>query len=147
MYDPLAGGSSSILGRLWYLMAAVLFFLLDGHHWVIAGLARSYELCPVGELIYQPRLGLLAVEVVSALFSLGLRLAAPLIAALLLADLTMGLIGRGMPQMNLMLVGMPAKILLGLAALAACSPLIAGQLGQIIELYRGLLPQALGLLR
>jgi flagellar biosynthesis protein FliR len=136
LYDPLGGTSSSILGRLWYLAALVFFFQVNGHHWLIAGLARSYEVCPVGALVYQRQVGLLAGEMVLALFALSLRIAAPVVASLILADLTLGLVGRGMPQMNILLVGMPAKILVGLVALACCSPLMASSLGQVGELWR-----------
>lgn len=136
MYDPVSGGSSSLLGQLWYLAAVVFFFTLDGHHWLLAGLARSYELCPVGELLYQPKLAELALHVMTALFALSLRMAAPVVAALILADLSLGLIGRSMPQMNLMLVGMPGKILVGLAALAMSSPATVHALTAMLERFK-----------
>ena len=147
MYDPLAGGSSSLLGRLWYMTALVFFFQVNGHHWLIGGLARSYELCPVGELVYQRQLGLLAGEMAAVLFGLALRLAAPVVASLILADLTLGLVGRGMPQMNILLVGLPAKILVGLVALACCTPLMAGNLAQMAALMREALQHLLSGLR
>ena len=143
LYDPATSGHSSVLGRLWYLSALVFFFAVNGHHWLLAGLARSFELCPVGELVYQKQLAALAVEALAALFTLALQLAAPVVAALILADLTLGLVGRSMPQMNLMLVGMPGKILIGLAALTACSPLAANALTLMLEQFQGLLQAAL----
>jgi flagellar biosynthetic protein FliR len=133
MYDPVTSTSSSILGRFWYLAALVFFFTLNGHHWLLGGLTRSFELCPVGSLVYGKALTTLAVQVVAVLFTLGLQLAAPVVATLLLADLALGLIGRGMPQMNLMLVGMPGKIIIGLAALAACSPMMATAFGRMMD--------------
>lgn len=136
LYDPVAGGSSSILGRLWYLAALVFFFQVDGHHWLIGGLARSYGLCPVGDLAFEREWGLLAGQMLLASFALGLRLAAPLVASLVLADVTLGLVSRGMPQMNILLVGMPAKIIVGLAALAACSPGTASALEAVVALFR-----------
>ncbi len=136
LYDPLVGGGSSILGRLWYLAAVVFFFQVDGHHWLMAGLARSYAACPVGELVFQRQLGLLAGQMLLASFALALRLAAPLVASLILADVTLGLVSRGMPQMNILLVGMPAKIIVGLAALAICSPAMSGPLTDLAALFR-----------
>lgn len=147
MYDPLAGTPSALLGRLWYLTALLFFFQINGHHSLVAGLARSFELCPVGALVYQRQLGLLGLELVGALFAVALKLAAPLIAALVLADLVLGLVGRGMPQMNLLLVGMPAKILVGLAALALSTPLLAGTLTATLGGFPALLGRLLPFLR
>lgn len=143
MYDPLTASRSSVIGRFWYLTALVFFFTLYGHHWLLAGLMRSFELCPVGSLIYGKALTALAVQVVAVLFTLALQLAAPVVATLLLADLALGLIGRTMPQMNLMLVGMPGKILLGLVALAACSPMLATPFNRLMDSFQYYLLAAL----
>lgn len=133
LYDPVTSTSSSLLGRLWFLTAVLFFFVISGHHWLFRGLMSSFELCPVGTLVYDKQIASVALEVVSSLFVLGLQLAAPLVAALVLADLAMGLVGRAMPQMNLMLVGMPAKIMVGLAALASCSPMMANTLTLLVD--------------
>jgi flagellar biosynthesis protein FliR len=90
----------------------------------------------VGDLAFEREWGLLAGQMLLASFALGLRLAAPLVASLVLADVTLGLVSRGMPQMNILLVGMPAKIILGLAALAACSPGMASVLETVVALFR-----------
>jgi flagellar biosynthetic protein FliR len=143
LYDPASGTSSTELGRLWFLAALLFFFQLNGHHWLVAGLARSYTLCPVGSLVYRPAVTMVAVELLAAQFSLAVRLAAPAIAALILADVALGLAGRGMPQMNLLMVGMPAKILMGLTALALCSPILAPVLGQVLEILEAQLTHLL----
>ena len=77
-----------------------------------------------------------ALDAVQALFVLALQTAAPVVAALILSDLALGLVGRSMPQMNLMLVGLPAKILVGLAALTLCSPLLVNMLSRTLELLQ-----------
>ncbi|MHB8997405.1 MAG: flagellar biosynthetic protein FliR [Armatimonadota bacterium] len=145
MYDPVTSGSSSVIGRFWSLAALVFFFVVDGHHWLLGGLMRSYECCPVGEIILQPQLAGVILDVLQAVFTLAVQIAAPVVAALILADLTLGLVGRSMPQMNLMLVGMPAKILIGLATLALCSPMLAGSFVRVVELLRQYLPAVLKL--
>ena len=146
LFDPLSSVSSSVLGRFWYLLATMYFLCLNGHHWLLAGLMRSFQVCPVGQLSCSPHLVALALSVVSALFMLALKLAAPVIAALILADLTLGLVGRGMPQMNVLMVGMPGKILVGLIALALSCPVLATGLGEMLAQFREVLLQALRLI-
>ncbi|MEN6644122.1 MAG: flagellar biosynthetic protein FliR [Armatimonadia bacterium] len=136
MYDPATGGHSALLGQFWYLAALLFFFVINGHHWLMTGLMRSFELCPVGGLTFAPGLADVAVRVLSASFLLALQVAAPVVGALILADLTLGLVGRGMPQMNLMLVGMPAKITIGVAALALSSPMMATAFTRLFESFQ-----------
>ena len=87
------------------------------------------------------QLAALGLHVVTALFALALRLAAPVMASLILADLTLGLLGRSMPQMNILLVGWPAKIMIGLAAAGLSCPLLAGSLGDMMDLFQHYLLQ------
>lgn len=143
LYDPVSGGHSSLLGQFWYLAVVVFFFVINGHHGLLAGLMRSFELCPVGELVYHPQLAGLAVQVLTAAFGLALQIAGPVVGALILADLTLGLVGRAMPQMNLMLVGMPAKIMVGLGALALSSPMMATALAHLVDQFQYHLQAAL----
>jgi flagellar biosynthesis protein FliR len=139
MYDPMSASSSATIGRFLYMAALVFFFVLNGHHWLLAGLMRSFELCPVGTLVYTRELVPLAVQVVSALFLLALQIAAPVLAALILADLALGLVGRAMPSMNLMLVGMPGKIMVGVATLVCCSPMMATAFARMMGSFEGYL--------
>jgi flagellar biosynthetic protein FliR len=136
LYDPISSSSSAVIGRFWFLAAVVLFFAIDGHHWLLRGLMRSYELCPVGSLGFQRSLLAVALDTIQAMFALAMQTAAPVVAALILSDLALGLVGRSMPQMCLMLVGLPAKILVGLAALTLCSPLILNMLSRTLELLQ-----------
>lgn len=136
LYDPISSGSSSVIGRFWFLATVVLFFALDGHHWLMRGLMRSFELCPVGALVFHKSVLAVALDAIQGVFVLALQTAAPLVAALILTDLTLGLVGRSMPQMNLMMVGMPGKILLGLAALALSSPLIVSLFSRSLDLLQ-----------
>ncbi|NLJ35980.1 MAG: flagellar biosynthetic protein FliR [candidate division WS1 bacterium] len=85
--DPTTQNQAAIISRASYFVALVLFLQLDGHHWLLAGLHRSFELIPLG---------------------------APVMAAVFLTDLAFGFIARVVPQMNVFLVGIPAKLMVGL---------------------------------
>jgi flagellar biosynthesis protein FliR len=122
--DPITSHGSSTLGQLYYLSAITFFFVVDGHHWVLAALARSYERIPPGQIaLGGPTLDLLLNAMASAL-DIAVRLGAAGIAALLLADIALAIIGRHVPQMNVFLVGMPAKLGAGLLVLALSASLL-----------------------
>lgn len=136
LFDPLGATMSAVLGRFWYLLAVVYFFCVNGHHWLIAGLVRSFQVCPVGAMVLDHKLVGLAVDVMSSMFVLAVRMGAPVVAALILADLTLGLVGRSMPQMNVLLVGMPGKIMVGIGALLLSTPSLVQSLGEMMVQFQ-----------
>ena len=72
------------------------------------------------------------INLVGSIFSVGLRLAAPVMAAVFLTDLAFGFIARVVPQMNVFLVGIPAKLLVGLAVLSVSAPLLLYTVSQLV---------------
>jgi flagellar biosynthetic protein FliR len=118
LFDPIGATRSSLLGTFYSLIATLLFLQLDGHHWVLAGLHRSFLVAPVGCLIYRSALIPLVLNLWGTMCDLALRMGAPVMAVLLLTDLAFGLVVRAVPQVNILFVGMPAKIGLGLLGLA-----------------------------
>jgi len=133
--DPATNNQTAVISRAYYFMTLVIFLQLNGHHWLLAGLHRSFDIIPIGGPSYQAGLGKLIIDLVASIFSVGLRLAAPVMAAVFLADLSFGFIARVVPQMNVFLVGIPAKLLIGLAVLAVSAPLLVFTVsGLIVEL-------------
>jgi len=131
--DPATENQTAIISRTYYFMALVIFLQLDGHHWLLAGLNRSFELIPIGAATYQAGVAKLMINLVGSIFSVGLRLAAPVMAAIFLTDLAFGFIARVVPQMNVFLVGIPAKLLVGLAVLSVSAPLLLYTVIQLVS--------------
>lgn len=118
VFDPLTRSRVPVLSSVFGLFAAVFFFLVNGHHAVLRGIAYSVERFPVG----QPWQLSAAAEPIArgaaALFALGFALAAPVVLGLLLVDFALGAIARNLPQMNMLVLGVPVKIIAGLVALS-----------------------------
>jgi flagellar biosynthetic protein FliR len=108
--------------------ALLVFVQINGHHLFLIGLMQLFEVVPVGEITRMPGSLDSLLTLSSGLFSAGLKLALPVLAALLLADLALGLLARVAPQFNLFALEMPAKMLLGLTALALALPVIVPRL-------------------
>lgn len=118
VFDPQTQGRLPIVSAIFGLLAVVFFFGLDGHHALLGGIAFSVERFPPGAGL---RLGAAAQPLVRAgagLFSLGFALAAPLVLALLLVEFVLGVIARNLPHMNMLVMGVPVKIVAGLFALS-----------------------------
>lgn len=118
VFDPLTRGRLPILSAIFGLFAAVFFFTVDGHHALMRGLAYSVDRFPVGEGWAPAAAAEPVLKQVGALFALGFALAAPVVLGLLLVEFALGAVSRNLPQMNMLAMGIPVKIVAGLLALS-----------------------------
>lgn len=111
--DPVFKGHSAVLSGGLGSLAVVLFFVGEAHQLVLTGYFRTFELLPVGQpLDWAAWLPL--AQAAGGMFSIGFLMAAPVVVALWLADVVVAVVARNMPQMNLLFISMPLKVLLGL---------------------------------
>lgn len=123
--DPTSGASSAALSSLFQAIAVIIYLAVDGHHALFSGVAASFTLVPPGGDGPDPRSFLALAQLGSGFFEIAVRLAAPVTVAMFLANVATGVIGRAMPQMNLMVVQLPAHILMVLALmLAGAAPFV-----------------------
>jgi flagellar biosynthetic protein FliR len=124
LMDPVSRLPSTALANLLSTACILAFIGLNGHHWIIASVAQSLYRLPPG-----CGLGALTDGVVSAfmqwpqqVFTLVLQLVLPVLGIMLLLDVTIGYLAKSMPQLNLMTLTPPLKILLGISLLGSCLP-------------------------
>ncbi|HSR05344.1 MAG TPA: flagellar biosynthetic protein FliR [Proteiniclasticum sp.] len=114
IYDPSSGATSSYYGRLFYWMSIMVFFMLNLHHTMLLSLMDSFKVALPGQVGFRE----INLEVILFLFSHSFRIAfsiaAPMLVVLLVVDIVMGLINRSVPQINVFMLGMPLKSLLGM---------------------------------
>ena len=111
--DPMSGSQVSITSHLMYMVTFLIFLALDGHLHLLRALADSFTLIPPGGLRISGPLTGNILELSAGMFSLAVKIAAPVIAALFMVELTLALMGRAAPQMNLLTMGFPIKIAVG----------------------------------
>jgi flagellar biosynthetic protein FliR len=116
--DPDLGAASPLYGRMYDLVSIAAFLLIGGHRQVIAALLDTFQWMPPGEVGFSG--GPLATlnEIASQSFVLAVRAAAPVVIALLLSTLVLGLISRTAPQLNILAVGFNLNALVTIAVLA-----------------------------
>ncbi|MDD5456591.1 MAG: flagellar biosynthetic protein FliR [Candidatus Margulisbacteria bacterium] len=116
--DPMTREQQSLIGQLQYIIAILLFLVFNGHHYILTALFYSFKLIPLGTLTFGSTvLPQTFIKILSYSFVVGLQLAFPIIAILFLIDFSLGIISKGIPQMNVFLTSMPLKSFAGFAAL------------------------------
>jgi flagellar biosynthesis protein FliR len=123
--DPVSQVETPVFGQLLTILATLLYFQVDGHHLVLFALGSSFQLIPpFGAHLSAPLLTDVT-EMIQRTYDTGLKLAFPVMAATFLVHVTMGILGRLVPQMNIMLTSFPITIAVGLLVLGLGLPFIA----------------------
>lgn len=132
-YDPQNAGQTPVLSEFLGLLVTLIFLAMNGHLLALSVLAESFRLLPVSATPFAGGgfASLLAWS--STLFSAGLLLALPLIAALLIANLAMGVLARVAPQLNIFAVGFPVTLMAGFAVLMFSIPYFGAALEKLFD--------------
>lgn len=135
--DPQTGGQSSVMSQFLYLLTVLVFFSIDGHHAFIRAIAYSFKIIPPNGFSGSPALYSTVVRVSAEMFVIALKLAAPILIALFLCNLGLGIVARTVPQINILMVGFPINIGLGLILLGvmmnSLSPFLVALVRQMAQ--------------
>ena len=112
--DPQTGSNVSIMDQLGYWVCVIVFLLLNGHHIMFVAVIDSFKLIPVGFFMMQEVMMAKFINLGGQLFFLAIKIGAPVIASLAFVSVGFGLMAKFSPQMNVMIVAFPLKIIAGL---------------------------------
>ncbi|EKQ51077.1 MULTISPECIES: fused FliR family export protein/FlhB family type III secretion system protein [unclassified Clostridium] len=131
--DPTSETVSTFLGNFSYFISLAFFFIVDGHHIVINMLAESTKIIPIGKtIVYQETL-MGVMHTIFNFFTLGIKIAIPLVLIIVITDVCLGLISRTVPTIPIMIFGMPIKNILGLITYIILLPLMLKLIGNAIS--------------
>lgn len=134
VYDASLGRQASYYGKVYYWISISIFFLLNMHHMVLETLIKSFDYIPLSLV----NLGTFRVEGLVVLFSevfeLAFNLAAPIIIVVLITDVVLGVISRTVPQINVLMLGMPLKSMVGFIITMFTFSYLMNSITKIIEL-------------
>ncbi len=121
--DPATQSQISITAQFQNIMALMIFLAINGHHFLFAAGAKSFELIPILAFSPSPAIVEMVIELTKNVFITAIKLGAPIMATLFFLNVGLGLVARTVPQMNVFIVGFPLQIALGLLMLGATAPI------------------------
>jgi len=110
--DPQNGVSMPIVSQFLSLLGLMILFALDLHHWLIIYIYQSLQFIPLGGFLITNNMISYTIQAAGNMFLVGVMIAFPIIALILLSDIIFGMIMKTMPQFNLLVIGFPIKIFL-----------------------------------
>lgn len=134
IFNPSMGESGSAFDQIFVMTATMVFLMINGHHLVITAIQKTFEIIPInGSLPFD---GLETIMTTTSTFIMaGIHLALPVMTAVILADLTLGLLARVAPQVQVYFLGLPVKVVVSLLAL---SFMFAGLLPYLSSLFKSM---------
>lgn len=130
MFDPINGAQTPVVSQFLVLTTTLILFAFNGHHLVITALSQSFIDVPVGPVLTAPGFAAVA-HWGGTIFTTGLHIALPVTAALLATNLTIGMMSRAAPQLNIFAVGFPLTLGAGFLVLYLTLAYLPAQLDRV----------------
>lgn len=147
VFDPSMGTTASNFGKVYYWISICVFFLLDMHHKVINALVKSFEYIPLNTVNLNNLQTKVIVSLFIEVFELAFNLAVPIIIVVLVTDIVLGIIAKTVPQINVLMLGMPIKAMVSFFITMLTLSWLINSMGKIIQLIPGNLEGFMNLFR
>jgi len=136
--DPLTGNQTGATAFFLWMVSLLVFLSLDGHLYMIKAFAASFNLIPPGGLFIGPVVLRQVLEMAGQMFVLALQIAAPVMVALFLVEVSLGLMARTSPQIPIMEFGFPVKIAVGFFFLGLLMVIMSDRIASFVQGMDGL---------
>ncbi|WFD11691.1 flagellar biosynthetic protein FliR [Tepidibacter hydrothermalis] len=121
--DPQYGFQVPITGNFIYIIATLIFLIINGHHYLIKALVNSFYIIPINSNInLDASILKFMIDIFDYIFIMAIKISIPITIIILSTNLILGILARTMPQMNVFVVGMPIKVILGLVIVSIVFP-------------------------
>jgi flagellar biosynthetic protein FliR len=152
--DPLHNEQASVVGQVYTIVLTIVFLLAGGHRAAIAAVLDTFKAIPLLSYNADDSIVVLLVEMLTAAFIVGLRVAGPAMIALFLTAIALAVVSRAMPALNILSVGFTVKVMVAVAViwltLGLCQDILVDAVWDGLDTVRaafGLEPSAAGLIR
>jgi flagellar biosynthetic protein FliR len=121
-FNPMTNAGSTVFGQTYFMVFQTVFLLAGGHRALMEALLDTFQVIPLASFRAGPSVVELLVDLLTAAFVLGLKLAAPILIALFLTSVSMGFLSKTMPQLNILSVGFALRAMLAMGAASVAIP-------------------------
>lgn len=123
LFDPFTQAPMPLMGNFIFYFSLMVYLVTNGHHRLIEALVASYRLVPVGGMAINGSMIDQLVQVFGEMLALGIKISAPVLIAIFLTDVSLALLSRAVPQLNVFINGLPLKILIGFGVIMLMLPM------------------------
>ncbi|NLA37132.1 MAG: flagellar biosynthetic protein FliR [Actinobacteria bacterium] len=136
LFDPMQASTSGPVSRLYQILGTMILFATNGHLILLQGVAKSFDVSPV-DGIRLDRIGSVLTQDFQTYLVASIQIAAPILIALFLTEILLGLASRAAPKLNILSIGFGAKTLVTFMLMGAALPLVAYFSARLLEASLG----------
>jgi flagellar biosynthesis protein FliR len=134
VFNPNMGGQTSAVEQFYTSLVSLFYLAANGHHYLLTGLAQSFDWAPTALLKLNVSQFTGVIQMSQYIIELGLRFSAPVVISILVVNLILGVVGKTVPQLNVLVTSFPINILIGFFLLIITLPMLIDQLGEFLNL-------------
>jgi flagellar biosynthetic protein FliR len=120
VYDPMFDQQSTVVEQIAFWLALMIFLAMGGHRELINALVQSFQRVPLGRGLDPAIMLEVALGAMTSAFALAARVGAPALVVFMLATLASGFVGKSMPQINIMSIGLGLNLVIGIMMISVC---------------------------
>lgn len=124
VFDPVAQIQVPLVGNFYYLLLITVMLITNADLYFIKSMVLSFEALPVGSAVISQGLVTAVIEGFVMVFVIAVKIASPVLVSVFILNIALGILVRAVPQMNMFVVGLPIKLLVGIFILLLTSPSI-----------------------
>lgn len=125
IFDPLTNNQVTVTGNMYSYFVMLIMVVTNMHHYILRAIVDTFKYFNIGEAVYNGLLPQMAVEFMANYFMIGFRIVLPMFACMLVINVVLGVLSRAAPQMNMFVVGLQLKVLVGILLLLIIVPTIS----------------------
>ncbi|MCX7875639.1 MAG: flagellar biosynthetic protein FliR [Melioribacteraceae bacterium] len=141
--NPMQELSNNVVGEVLFYASIMIFIIINGHHHLITAVVSSFGVIPIGKYVLNKPLVDLIIYMAGSVFTIALKIAAPILVSYFLIHIAEGIIARVLPQVQVFFISQPLKLGLGFALLAALVPLYVMTIKYLLNNYENQLTEIL----
>ncbi len=124
IFNPALGIQSTTVEQFYMTIATLMFLVLNGHHLFLEGLAKSFEVLPLSMNALRTGVFGEAGTFIQEVMVIGIKISAPIMIAIFVINIFMGILGRAVPQINVLVTSLPVNVMAGFLVMIATIPIL-----------------------
>ncbi|MBU1097652.1 MAG: flagellar biosynthetic protein FliR [Ignavibacteriae bacterium HGW-Ignavibacteriae-2] len=133
IFNPVDESSANVIGQLIYFLAMFVFFIINGHHYVIQALVSSFYVAPLGVTAITGPITELLIKYSASVFIIAVKISAPILVSFFMIQIAEGILARVIPQMQVFFVTYPIKLAVGFLIMGSLIPLYVTVIKSLLQ--------------
>jgi flagellar biosynthetic protein FliR len=134
IFNPMAGSMGNAMEQFYVIIGTLIYLSLNGHHMMLHGIVQSFSVSEVASMHFNYESFAEMTLKAQGFFTMGIKIAAPVIISMILVQVGIALLSRAVPQINVMVTSASITTLLGFTIIFISLPLLAMQMTGLMDL-------------